>query len=138
MSRIPPKGAVLPPLEMSDRVDHTKFGLGTISAPPDGEKYEVIFDNSECGTKKIVRRFLSLVTRPDTKGAPYWAHVYAQILDKVQDSRWRTVVSMERAFDDPGDDPSDAKKIRELLERENADISALLAFLDADEAGEHH
>lgn len=137
MSRIPPKGAVLPSLEMSDRVDHTKFGLGTVSAPPDGDRYEVLFDHPECGTKKIVRRFLSLVTRPDAKGAPYWAHVYAQVLEKVQDSRRRTDEAMKRAFNDPGDVPFNAKRIRELLERENADISALLAFLDADEAGEH-
>lgn len=138
MSTIPPKGAVLPPLEMSDRVDHKKFGFGTISAPPEGDKYEVEFDNPNFGTKRVVRRFLSLVTRPDAKGGPYWAQAYAGLLDKAQDDRWRTYEVMRGAFRDPHEEPRNAEKIRECLLREKRSMTALLDFLDADEAGEHH
>lgn len=137
MSQIPPKDAILEPLQMQDRVDHPKFGLGTIAAPPEGDKYEVLFDNPEFGTKRIVRRFLFLVTRPDAKGGLFWAHEYAKVLDKVLYDRARTDGLMKAAFRDANDIPANAKSIREHLDREKASIEALLEFLDADEDGDH-
>ena len=137
MSVIPPKDAVLPPLEMSDRVDHPKFGFGTVSAPPEGDRYHVLFDDPKYGTKNIVRRFLFLVTRPDARGSLYWNQAYAQLLSKSQDHRWRTDEVMKRAFRDPQDEPINAATLRECLEIERDGLTTLLEFLDADEAGKH-
>lgn len=138
MRKLPPTDAVLEPLQMSDRVDHPKFGLGTISAPPEGDKYEVLFDNPDCGTKRVVRRFLFLATRPDAKGGSFWANEYARFLDKAQVDRRRTDEIMRRAFRGTDDEPKDTAALRKSLAQEKASIETLLEFLDADEAGDHH
>lgn len=137
MNKVPPEGTALEPLQISDRVDNNKFGLGTISAAPDGDKCPVLFDDPEHGMKCIARRFLFLVTRPDAKGGPYWAHEYQKLLEAALEERARTSGVMEYAFRDTSQYSFDAAKVRQRLEGEKASIDALLNFLDADEAGEH-
>lgn len=137
MSKLSPKDTALNPLQLSDRVDHPKFGIGTISAPPERDKYQVLFDNPDHGTKFVVGHFLSLVTRPDAKGGPFWANEYACLLNAALNQRYRTDETMKRAFRNTQDDPIDVTSIRTNLEKEKANILALLEFLEADEAGEH-
>lgn len=137
MNKVPPEGTVLEPLQISDRVDNNKFGLGTISAAPEGHKCLVLFDDPEHGMKCIARRFLFLVTRPDAKGGSYWAHEYQKLLEAALDDRARTSGVMERAFRNSSQSSFDAAKVRQRLAGEKASIEALLNFLDTDEADEH-
>jgi len=138
MSKLPPEDAIPPPLQMSDRVDHRKFGLGTVSSPPQWDRFEVLFDNPAYGSKRVVRAFLTLVSSPDAKGGPYWEHEFTKVLEPVLNDRSRTDGILRSAFRDTSDDRWDAAKVRAALERERAGIATLLTFLDADEAGEHH
>lgn len=137
-----------------DRVDHPKFGIGTIvsrpvpvSGPiadrpgvgsyrtsPKGWRIEVEWDDPNRSRGKYSSLHFRLVERPDAKGGAYWAAAYRDRLEDVLDARRQTDGAMQQAFRSSNGGPSD---IRTKLQAEQDAITELLAFLDADEAGEH-
>lgn len=127
----------LPCLQISDRVDHPRFGLGTVCEPQKDDRVTVTFDVDWFGTKCIIRKFLTHVTSPDVKGGAYWAHEFQEFLELALLARSRTNAAMKLAFRDKSRLEVSSAHIRAALEREKASMEALLQFLDADEAGEH-
>lgn len=70
------------PLGEGDRVDHAKFGLGTVSRvdgsplqkpsePAPAWKVEVIFDGG-VGTKRVLNTFLVKVSSPEIRPFIFW------------------------------------------------------------------
>lgn len=145
------------PLAWGDRVDHPKFGFGKIVSEPiamvgpisdpqslggyrlgsKGWRMDVEWEDEGRGTSSMSSEFLTLEERPDAKGGLFWANEYEKLLTEVQQDRSKTQDHMRRAFRGLDNNPSDTAKIRESVEREKASLDALLAFLDADEAGKH-
>ncbi len=146
------------PFTWGDRIDHPKFGFGKVVSEPiecsgpiadpshpggfrigaKGWSMDIEWEDEARGTTSMGSNFLTVVERPDAKGEAYWANEYEKILKKVQLDRSRTAEALARAFRDKRDDRLDASAIRERLLQEKANLEALLNFLDADEAGEHH
>ena len=143
------------PFEWGDRVDHPKFGLGTVasrpvavagpvedrSAPggfstaPKGWRMEIDWDDPARPRSGMTSSFLSLVERPDAKGGPYWAAEYRHRLENTLRARRSTDSVMQDAF--RSSRGVGAAELRSILDGERAGIEELLRFLDADEAGEH-
>lgn len=98
---------------------------------------EIEWEDESRGTSSMGSDVLTLVERPDAKGGLFWASEYGKLLKKAQEKRSRTDDVMQCAFRDLHEDRSDAAKIRKMLVEEKAGLEALLAFLDADEAGDH-
>ena len=142
------------PFAWGDRVDHPKFGIGTVvsqpvpaSGPiadrsvaggyrigPKGWSIEVEWDDPNRSRRKFSSSHFSLVERPDAKGGAYWSAIHRERLENVLDARCRTNNSMQQAFRNPNGGPDE---VRAKLETERTAINELLAFLDADGAGEH-
>lgn len=143
------------PFDWGDRVDHTKFGLGTIvsrpvpasgpitdpSAPshysigPKGWTLEIEWDDPNRPRGKFSSIHFRVVERPDAKGSTYWMAIYRDRLGDTLDARRRTETLMKQAFRSSDGGPNE---VRAALDQERAAIDGLLAFLDADEVGEHH
>ena len=154
MSERPGREHGTPPFDWGDRVDHPKFGLGTIvsrpgpvSGPiadrrdaggyrvgPKGWTIEVEWDDPKRPRGKFSNSHFHLVERPDAKGGAYWAAIYQEKLENALDARRRTASVMQQAFRSSDHGPAD---IRQKLEAEREVIERLLAFLDADDADEH-
>jgi hypothetical protein len=154
MSERPGREHDTPPFDWGDRVDHPKFGLGTIvsrpgsvSGPiaehrdvggyrvgPKGWTIEVEWDDPNRPRGKFSSSHFRLVERPDAKGGAYWAAIYQEKLENALDTRRRTDVDMQRAF---RSSEGGAADVRMKLKAEREAIDDLLMFLEADDAGEH-
>lgn len=143
-----------PPFDWGDRIDHPKFGLGTIVSRPEpvsgpiadrrdvggyrvGSKgwiIEVEWDDMNRPRGKFSSSHFRLVERPDVKGCAYWAATYQEKLENALNARRETASVMQQAFRNSDRGPAD---IRKKLVAEREVIERLLAFLEADDAGEH-
>lgn len=127
------------PFQWGDRVDHKKFGLGTVvSEPISGGKdwrLQVEWDDPSRGTTGIMSSILSLVSRPDAKGGAYWSYQYNQLLASVHAARNATNEALSNAFRPRGGEG--LKSLLDILEIEKSAVRELTDFLERDEAGEH-
>lgn len=143
-----------PPFDWGDRIDHPKFGLGTIVSRPEpvsgpiadrrdvgghrvGSKgwiIEVEWDDMNRPRGKFSSSHFRLVEKPDAKGGAHWAAIYQEKLENALDARRRTDVDMQRAF---RSSEGGAANVRMKLGAEREAIEDLLTFLDADDAGDH-
>lgn len=123
------------PLQWGDRVDHKKFGLGTVDGEPEGEKVRVIWDDPNRAPARVVSSFLRLVTRPDAKGGAFWNHEYGKLLETVKSARGASDTALANAFRPKVGDGLAA--IDQALAIEAEALDALRSFLLADEMGEH-
>ena len=123
------------PFQWGDRVDHKKFGLGTIEGEPEGEKVVVKWDDPKRAPTGVMSSFLRLVTRPDAKGGAFWNHEYKKLVDAVKSARATTDNAIGASFRPMNDDGLAA--LDQSLAAERTALDALRDFLIADEAGEH-
>ena len=122
-------------LEWGDRVDHKKFGLGTVSGEPEGDKILVDWDDPKRAPTRVVGSFLRLVTRPDAKGGAFWGNEYRKLLEAVQAARKTSEVALANAF--RATDGQGLTSLEKALEAEKAPLDALRDFLKQDEKGDH-
>lgn len=123
------------PLQWGDRIDHKKFGLGTVDGEPNGAKVHVIWDAPNRAPTWVVSLFLRLVARPDAKGGAFWNYEYSKLLKTVENTRAATNTELAIAFR-----PLDGNGLSRLelaLESEVKALNDLRDFLSADEQGEH-
>ncbi|ATG47790.1 hypothetical protein CEW89_09575 [Celeribacter ethanolicus] len=99
---------------------------------------DIEWEDQDRAPSSMGSKFLTLVERPDAKGGLFWEHEYGKLLKQVQVHRAVTDGAMQRAFRDRSEERVDVAKLRVALAQEKAGIKALLDFLDADEAGNHH
>lgn len=123
------------PLQWGDRIDHKKFGLGTVEGEPEGEKVHVIWDDPNRAPARVVSSFLRLVTRSDAKGGAFWNHEYSKLLKTVENTRAATNSELASAFRPI--DGDGLSKLEQTLESEAKAFNDLRDFLVADEKGEH-
>lgn len=122
-------------LQWGDRVDHKKFGLGTVEGEPDGEKVHVIWDDPNRTPTRVASSFLRLVTRSDAKGGTFWNHEYSKLLKTVENTRTATNSELASAFRPIESDG--LYKLEQALESEAKALNDLRDFLAADGRGEH-
>ena len=122
-------------LQWGDRVDHKKFGFGTVCGEPEGDKVLVEWDDPQRKTTGVMASFLQLVTRPDAKGGAYWNNEYKKLLEAVKVARVRSDTALANAFRPTKG--SGIASIDQALSEEKSPMDALREFLEEDEKGNH-
>lgn len=138
------------PFEWSDRVDHRIFGLGTVTGEPragfgatkngcgtefKGWSVPITWDDPDRNPGRVMDYALRVVDRPDAKGGAYWSSEYRKLMADILSLRKKTDEAIEQAFR-----RADGKGVAGLLtvlETDRAAMSETIAFLEADERGEH-
>lgn len=131
--------------QWGDRVDHNKFGLGTVVGEPiAGSNFDgkiswgvlVRWDDKNRPECKIMHNFLRLVERPDAKGGAYWANEHRKLLD-IAIPKLRKLEHVLISSFRPGSEPASAA-IEVALEQLEAAVKPIHDFAQRDEAGDHH
>ena len=145
------------PLTWGDRVEHPKFGFGTVEGEPvpafgpimeagrygvgpKGWTVQVRWEDPNRAPSKIgfdpkERPFLVKVFSPDARGHAYWENEFHKRLGPVEKIRAEIGTYLKSSFRArPG---FSRERLAELQARETHALTELQAFLAADEAGEH-
>ncbi|MDR6872685.1 hypothetical protein J2Y55_003704 [Bosea sp. BE125] len=145
-----PSSELESPIQWGDRVDHKKFGLGTVKGEPDarsgasqelqsiehkGWAVPVTWDDPTREDSMVMSTFLKVVSRPDAKGGAYWNHEFQKLTKRVLAARQATDLVIGNAFRPQGG--GGAAKVQAALAHEEVSLGELAAFLERDEQGEH-
>lgn len=144
------------PVQWGDRVDHKKFGFGTIcaepipmSGPSDRDPWVVAAGwRVRVEWEDPARQPMDIAYQPDgpnvvltkvsssaAKGYAYWQNEWRKHFEPVQAASEETAAYLRQSF---RTNPALSKaKLHELRRREDEAVKELVAFLDRDEAGEH-
>jgi hypothetical protein len=138
------------PFKWGDRIDHAKFGLGTVNGEPravsgassdlrriepKGWTVPVKWDEASRGATQISSSHLKLVDRPNAKGGAYWNHEFQKLADEVRNARKETDLALTNVFRPVGGEG--LSTLRTRLEAEHEQLSRLLRFVEEDERGDH-
>jgi hypothetical protein len=128
------------PLAEGDRVDHTKFGLGTVTAidgvpcqsahdPAPTWKIDVVFDGG-VGPKRVIHTFLTKVGSTEIRPFIFWDKQWRALRQAWLDARRRHEEALITFRP-----PPHRNEIERLRANECAALEALEAFIASD-AGE--
>lgn len=136
------------PLAEGDRVDHRKFGLGTVvaidgppsvgaprgpgSPPPNAWKVTVACDDPARGAIRVLSTFLTKVASPDARPFVYWDRQWRPLRDRWLQAR----DAVEKALETfrPLPDPDVLARLRAA---EQEALESLERFLAEERAGAH-
>lgn len=128
-----------------DRVDHQKFGLGTVSDTPErmnGMSLDrtirmswtvpVTWDNPSITAKRVVSTFLSKLSSPDARPFSYYDKQWQPLLATWRAARrnYEEAVSSFRPI-------PDSEQLKHLKHIENDAWLAMQAFLQDEANGKH-
>lgn len=133
------------PFQWGDRVDHNKFGLGTVvGEPAAGSNSDrkaswgvlVRWDDQARSECRIAHNFLWLVERLDAKGGAYWANEHRKLID-VAIPKLRNLEHVLQSSFRPGSGPA-STAIEVALKQLEVAVKPIQDFVKQDEAGKHH
>lgn len=129
-------------LAEGDRVDHTKFGLGTVTGIDGGPcqsahdpspkwKIDVLFDG-DVGLKRVIHTFLTKVGSTDVRPFIFWDKQWRALRQVWLDARRRHEEALITFRP-----PPHRNEIERLRGNECAALEALEAFIASDLGGRH-
>ena len=133
------------PFHWGDRVDHNKFGLGTVDGKPTASTnaakvktwlVPIRWDDTSRSAGKVVGEFIRLVHRPDAKGGAFWANEHTDLVDAAV-AKLRDLEHALRTSFRPKSGSAIEPIERAILELE-ANLDSVRDFVLDDEAGKHH
>lgn len=136
------------PFEEGDRVDHRKFGLGTVSGAPvatvgpdvsarsgvrdAGWRLSVTWDDPDRSTTQIMSSHLTKVASPDTRPYSYWNRQWQPLLTAWRDARKAFEIAAAEFRPIP-----DEAAMSALHDREQAAWAAMQTFIEDERVGRH-
>lgn len=144
------------PLQWGDRIDHQKFGFGTVVGEPvpvmggslegppyvvpSGWRITVDWDDparpqGEYSFDPARNNIFRKVSSPNARGQAYWANEWRKCLEPLLAARAATDAYLKEAFRRMP--PFAPDTLAQLQERERQALADVESFLAADERGDH-